>query len=154
MKRHKRHTYYRRRRDSYKGRRRPFSKWGSRGLFHGGFYRSRRGIILGVCRGIADYFDFSVFWVRLVALALFFFTGFWPTAVVYFLAALLMKPEPVIPIENADEEEFYDSYVRSREMASDRIKRRYQNLERRIQRLEHNVTTPEFNWEKKLNSEA
>ena len=154
MKRHKRHTYYRRRRDGNKGRRRPFSNWGSRGLFHGGFYRSRRGIILGVCRGIADYFDFSVFWVRVVALALFFFTGFWPTAVVYFLAALLMKPEPVIPIENADEEEFYDSYVRSREMASDRIKRRYQNLERRIQRLEHNVTTPEFNWEKKLNSEA
>jgi phage shock protein C len=109
---------------------------------------------MGVCRGIAEYFDFSVFWVRVVALALFFFTGFWPTAVVYFLAALLMKPEPVIPIENADEEEFYDSYVRSRQMASDRIKRRYQNLERRIQRLEHTVTTPEFNWEKKLNSEA
>ena len=119
-----------------------------------GLYRSRNGIILGVCRGMAEYFDFSVFWVRVVALALFFFTGFWPTAVVYFLAALLIKPEPVIPIENADEEEFYDSYVRSREMASDRIKRRYQKLERRIQRLEHTVTTPEFNWEKKLNSEA
>ena len=121
---------------------------------HNGLYRSRNGIILGVCRGIAEYFDFSVFWVRVIVLALFFFTGFWPTGVLYFLAAFLIKPEPAIPIENRDEQEFYDSYVRSKQMAADRIKRRYENLERRIQRLEHSVTTPEFNWEKRLNSET
>ncbi|HHP7233096.1 MAG TPA: PspC domain-containing protein, partial [Desulfobacterales bacterium] len=32
-----------------------------------GLYRSRNGVILGVCRGIADHFDFSVFWIRLFA---------------------------------------------------------------------------------------
>jgi len=110
-------------------------------------------MILGVCKGIADYFDFSVFWVRFIAVALFLFTGFWPTAVIYFIAAFLMKPEPAIPIDNAGEQEFYDSYVRSRGVAADRIKRRYEDLQRRLQRLEHTVTKPEFDWEERLNSD-
>jgi len=66
-------------------------------ILHNGVYRSRNGIILGVCRGIAEYFDFSVFWVRTITLLAFLFSGFWPVAVLYFVAALLMKPEPVHP---------------------------------------------------------
>ncbi len=59
-----------------------------------GLYRSRNGVIMGVCRGLADYFDFSVFWIRAIAVILFIFTGFWPVVAIYFLAALLMKSEP------------------------------------------------------------
>lgn len=121
-------------------------------ILRGGMYRSRDGVILGVCRGISDYFDFSVFWIRAIAVILLIFTGLWPTVVLYFLAALLMKPEPVIPIQSEDHQEFYDSYVHSPRGAADRIKRRYRNLEKRIQRLEHTVTRPEFDWEKRLNS--
>ena len=29
-------------------------------------YRSRRGVIFGVCRGLADYFDFNVVWIRVI----------------------------------------------------------------------------------------
>lgn len=118
----------------------------------GGFYRSRDGVILGVCKGIAEYFDFSLFWTRAIALALFFLTGFWPIAGIYFLAALLMKPEPVIPIHNEEEQEFYDSYLYSRKGAVDRLKRRYEDLERRIRRMEHTVTSREFDWEQKLST--
>ena len=117
-----------------------------------GLYRSRNGIILGVCRGIADYFDFSVFWARVITLVLLFLTGFWPVMILYFVAALLMKPEPVIPIETDEEQEFYDSYVHSHRGATDRLKRRYENLERRIRRMEDHVTGREFEWENKLNS--
>ena len=151
MKRHGRHKFDRGRR--HRDYRRHFSRNRFEGILHGGFYRSRRGMILGVCKGIADYFDFSVFWVRFIAVALFLFTGFWPTAVIYFIAAFLMKPEPVMPIDNAGEQEFYDSYVRSRGVAADRLKRRYENIQRRIQRLEHTVTKPEFDWEERLNSD-
>jgi len=121
-------------------------------ILRGGLYRSRNGIILGVCRGIADYFDFSVFWARVITLVLLFFTGFWPIMILYFVAALLMKPEPVIPIETDEEQEFYDSYVHSHRGATDRLKRRYENLERRIRRMEDHVTGREFEWENKLNS--
>ena len=122
------------------------------GIFGGGLYRSRNGIILGVCRGMADYFDFSVFWARVITLVLLFLTGFWPVMILYFVAALLMKPEPVIPIETDEEQEFYDSYVHSHRGATDRLKRRYENLERRIRRMEDHVTGREFEWENKLNS--
>ncbi len=121
-------------------------------ILHHGVYRSRDGIILGVCRGFAEYFDFSLFWVRAVTLLMFLFSGFWPIAVLYFVAALLMKPEPVIPIDTSEEQEFYNSYVHSRKGAAERLKRRYRNLEVRIQRLEETVTKREFDWEHRINT--
>lgn len=121
-------------------------------IFHGGgLHRSRSGMILGVCKGIAEYFDFSIFWTRMIAVLLLFFSGFWPVTAIYFLAALLMKPEPVMPIHSEEEREFYDSYVSSRSSAADRLKRRYAKLERRLQRLEHTVTSPEFDFDQRLN---
>jgi phage shock protein C len=117
-----------------------------------GLYRSRDGVILGVCRGIAEHFDFSVFWVRTVTVLMFFFSGLWPLTGVYILAALLMKPEPVLPIETEAEAEFYDSYVHSRKGAVHRLKRKYDGLDRRIQRMEDRVTSREFDWERRLNT--
>ena len=116
-----------------------------------GLYRSRDGVILGVCRGIAEYFDFSVFWVRVIALAILVFTCFWPAVGFYFLAALIMKPRPVLPINSDDEQEFYNSYTSSKKSAVHRIRRRYHNLERRLQRLEHSVTSPEYDWDRRFN---
>ena len=122
------------------------------GLFSGGLHRSRNGVILGVCRGIAEYFDFSVFWVRAAAVIVLFISGFWPITAIYFIGAFLMKPEPAIPVQTSEEQEFYDSYVHSRRGATDRLKRRYDTLMRRIQRLEHTVTSKEFDWDRKLNT--
>lgn len=116
-----------------------------------GLYRSRNGVILGVCRGIAECFDFSVFWVRAIALILLIVTGFWPITGLYLLAALLMKPEPMIPIRDEAEQEFYDSYTHSRHSAVQRIKHRFDRLDRRIQRMEHIVTSTDFDWEDRLN---
>ncbi len=59
-----------------------------------GMYRSRDGILLGVCRGLAEYFDLSVFWLRAIVVGTFILTGFFPVVFVYILAALLMKREP------------------------------------------------------------
>jgi len=57
-------------------------------------YRSRGGLVLGVCRGVAEYMNLSVFWTRVVAVGLLVLTGLWPVVGVYLLAALLMKREP------------------------------------------------------------
>ncbi len=120
-------------------------------LLRGGLYRSRDGILFGVCKGIADYFDFSVFWIRTITVISLLVSGFWPVMGLYFIGALLMKPKPVIPIHSDDEQEFYDSYTHSRKAAAHRIKRRYDSLERRLRRMEHTVTTPEFDWERRFN---
>lgn len=117
-----------------------------------GIYRSRSGIILGVCKGLAEHFDFSVFWTRIIAIVLLIVAGFLPAIGLYLVAALLMKPEPVIPIKDSGEKEFYDSYTYSRQGAVQRLKRRYENLQRRIQRMEHIVTSAEYDWENRLNN--
>jgi phage shock protein C len=119
-------------------------------LARDGVYRSRNGVVFGVCRGLAEHFDFSVFWARVIAVIFLLVSGFWPAIGLYLVATLLMKPAPVVPLETEAEQEFYDSYTHSRRMAARRLKRRFENLERRLQRMEHIVTTREFDWESKL----
>jgi len=115
-------------------------------------YRSRDGVLLGVCQGIADYYQLPVFWVRLALVIVFLLSGFWPVIGIYVVAALLMKPRPVKPIENEEEKEFYDSYVNSPRNAAQRLKRKFENLERRIRRMEDKVTGRDFEWERKFHS--
>lgn len=111
-----------------------------------GIYRSRQGIFMGVCRGLAEHFRFSVFWTRAVVFGLFLITGFWPVGVLYIVAGLLLKLAPVIPLENETDQEFYQSYTTSRASAIQRIKRKFDNIDRRIQRMEHTVTSREFEF--------
>mgnify|MGYP002640765856 CR=1 FL=1 len=126
-------------------------RWMNRS-FRRGLYRSRNGLILGVIRGISEYFDFSVFWGRTIAVILLLVSGFWPVTGLYFLAALLMKPGPVLRIDSDDAHDFYDSYVHSRPRAVDRIKRRYDNIEQRIRRMEDAVTSRDYDWKSRFDA--
>ena len=117
----------------------------------GGFYRSRGGVLFGVCGGVAERLDISTFWTRAAVLAAFIFTGFWPVGAAYLVAALLMKPAPVVPFESVDDAEFYNSYAGSRSMAVGRIKRTYDSLDRRIQRMESIVTGKNYDWDRRMN---
>jgi phage shock protein C len=119
-----------------------------------GIYRSRDGIILGVCRGVADYFDISVFWIRVGMIIVFLLSGFWPVIGIYLVAALLMKPEPVHSFENDGEQGFYDSYADSPGNAARRLIKKFQDLERRIRRMEDTVTGREYEWEQKFKSSS
>jgi phage shock protein C len=111
-----------------------------------GLYRSRNGVIFGVCRGLADYFDFSVIWIRVIAIVLFLFTGFWPVVGIYILAALLMKSDPT---KHADSGPNYRGDRRSGCMRTDtaeRLKRKWKHLEERIRKMEDKVTSRKFDW--------
>ena len=100
-----------------------------------GLYRSRNGVILGVCRGVADYFDIKVFWVRAIMVIIFLLSGFWPVIGIYLVAALLMKPEAAQSFANDDERDFYDSYAHSPQSAAQRLKKKFNDLDRRIRRV-------------------
>ena len=115
-----------------------------------GIYRSRDGSLFGVCRGFADHFDFSVFKVRAMTFLFMFLSGFWPITILYFVAALIMKPEPVVAIHSEAEQAFYDSYLSSKRDAVFRLKRKFEHLDRRLQRMEHIVTERQFNWESRM----
>jgi phage shock protein C len=115
-------------------------------------YRSRSGVVCGVCRGLSDFFDLRVGWVRFFTLLILFFTGIWPIVFIYFIACLLMKPEPVIPLENEFQRDFYDNYVSSRSRTLRDLTRRFSGLDRRMCRMEDRVTSRDFEWEQRLNS--
>jgi phage shock protein C len=115
-------------------------------------YRSRHGVIFGVCRGLADYSGINVVWIRIAALIIFFGTGFFPAMAGYILVAVIMNPEPVRPFASAEDEEFYGSYTSSRTAALNRLKRTMDRLDSRIRRMEHVVTSREYDWDRRLNS--
>lgn len=115
-----------------------------------GLYRSRSGVVMGVCQGVGERFDLPVFWVRVAVVVLLFASGFWPVIGLYLLAAFTMKPEPVTPIESEEEGDFYNNYVTSRKAALRALNTRFKTLERKILRLEDAVTSREFDWDEKL----
>ncbi len=118
-----------------------------------GLYRSRRGVLFGVCRGLGEYFDISVTGVRVLVVLACILSTFWPVALMYIVAALMMKIEPVLPFENEDDAEFYHSYAHSSSMAVNRLKRTFDNLDRRIRRMEDIVTSRENDWERRLHED-
>lgn len=125
----------------------PFNEKTSNGL-----YRSRRGWFLGVCRGIGESRSIHPNWLRLGFVLFFMFSGWVPAVLLYILAALLLKPEPVLMPANDEEREFYDSYASSRGQALQRMKRLFDQLDRRTRRLESVVTSREYSWERRMGS--
>jgi len=118
----------------------------------GGIYRARDGVFLGVCKGISEYFDFPLFWIRMGMVVFFIFSGFWPVIGIYLVAAFFMNPKPVKPIHSEEERAFYDSYVHSPRSAAHRLKKKFGDLDRRIRRMEDEVTTREYDWERRFKS--
>lgn len=117
---------------------------------HGGPYRSRKNLFLGVCRGLGEHFDFSVFWIRAICVVTFLVSGFFPVVIAYVIAALIMPLEPALAFRDQGDAEFYSSYTASRPMALGRLKATFDSLDRRIQRIESIVTARDYDWDERL----
>ena len=115
-----------------------------------GWYRSRNGVFMGVCRGLAERCEFPVWVMRMLWILFTPFTGVLPLLIAYLIAGLLMKPEPIVPFQSMEDREFYDSAAGSRAAAIARLKRTYDSLDHRLQRMEAIVTSPDFQWERRL----
>ena len=61
-----------------------------------GLYRDREnGWVFGVCAGLADFFNFRVGAVRIIAFAS-LIVFFWPTVITYLAATFLIREKPLI----------------------------------------------------------
>ncbi len=117
-------------------------------------YRSRNGMIFGVCRGIADTFDLSLFWVRLGFIIAFAITLFFPTGLIYLILALVLKREPTeIPNSRSRDVIFDGPGDSSRKVGLRQFKAKFDSLENRIRRMESHVTDRAYDWEKRLNTD-
>ena len=108
------------------------------------FYRDPdNGPFLGVCAGIADYFDVPSMAVRLGAVfGLLFFTL--PTVIAYVLAGVLVDRKPAELYANEDQEAFWRKVrVEPNQTVGD-LGRKFRDIERRIRNTEAYVTSSEF----------
>ncbi|MGE0408990.1 MAG: envelope stress response membrane protein PspC [Amphiplicatus sp.] len=107
----------------------------------------RRGKIAGVCAGLADYFGWSVKWLRIGWVLAAFVPATSPLAIVgYIVLAIVMKPNRnEAPLyETQEEERFWRTFsVRPRATFSE-LKHRFRALDARIAQMEYAVTSSEY----------
>jgi phage shock protein C len=111
---------------------------------------SERGMILGVCAGVADYFGFDLGATRIAtALALVFFTP--ATLLTYFiLGFLLPKKPPGAYVADAEKAELTKSVRSSPHATLSMVRHRMRELELKMQRMERYVTSDRFRLDREF----
>ena len=118
---------------------------------HRKLYRVRAGMGLGVCHGIAEYFDLPVWLVQVAAIILCLHIHIVPFLILYGLAALIMKPKPACEHPYMPRPSRRDFESSSRAVSWQDVKTVMARLDRRIQRMENIVTSREYDWDRRLN---
>jgi phage shock protein C len=121
-------------------------------------YRSRNGMIFGVCQGLADWRDLPVGYIRLGVIIAFTITGFFPMGVLYLAAGFFLPLEP-----KHGKTDYYDRSAsgrrdyrrnsrneRSRGFSFDDIKEEFDDLSSRVNRMEDDVIDKEKDWEQRF----
>ncbi len=143
---HHHHHHHWRDRDSYAYR---AGQPGPGPNFHRLRRNTRRGKIAGVCAGLADYFGWSLKWVRVLTILLTVF--FFPLpAFVYLAAAILIKPGDGRPeaYHDQEEERFWRTFSTRPKATFSELKHRFRALDARLADLERAVTSEEYGLRK------
>ena len=120
------------------------------------------GWIAGVCAGIADYFNWKVQLVRIVAVLLLIFTGFWPVVIAYCVLWYVMdegslqnpyrpnyrNPPPQPESPNGPAPAATMSTATGAHMSD--LKARFARLEERLGNMEECVTSKDFELRREL----
>lgn len=107
-----------------------------------------RGVIAGVCAGIAEYFDWNVRLLRAVLVVAFLFSGFFPIVVAYAVLWYVLDPHPAEFSRPFDSPAEPAAPARPATMTD--IKARFARLDQRLQNIEECVTDREFDLRREL----
>lgn len=107
-------------------------------------YRNpERGILGGVCAGVADYFGVQPIVVRMaVFLGMFFFA--FPLIVAYVIALIVLPVRPAQLYRNPDEEAFWRTVSTKPDRTLAGLTQRFRDFEKRIAGAEAYVASKEF----------
>ena len=108
-----------------------------------------RGLLAGVCAGIAGYIGVEPIVVRAVAvLGLFFF--FPPTIAAYVILAVVLPPKPRAFYASAEEEAFWRGVNTAPADTLQSLKRKFADLEARLGQMEGQVASGDFELHRKF----
>jgi len=108
-----------------------------------------KGRVMGVCAGIADYFDIKVGVVRFLAFFAILFTFPW-LLIGYFILGMALDPKPEGLYEDEREEEFWKQTRKSPDYTAAELRRRFRDIERRTSEMEAYMTSKRFRLEREL----
>ena len=114
------------------------------------FVRSAdRAVIAGVCAGLADYFGFKLRITRLLAFIALCMAP--PVTLMAYFGAVLLIPSEHDPQRQPSYDPEFDQALRAspRQTMSD-VRRRFQQLDRRLARIERYVTSPRFDLDQEF----
>src|SRR6266850_4987350 len=108
-----------------------------------------RGVVAGVCAGVAEYFDWNVRLLRAVLVIAFLCSGFFPIVVVYCVLWYVM--DPVTPADYGGSfTEPAGGGVPTRPASMTEIKVRFEKLDQRLRNIEECVSDKEFELRREL----
>ncbi|MEE8370558.1 MAG: envelope stress response membrane protein PspC [Sphingomonadales bacterium] len=141
-----RHSRRRRRREDAEARRnRPFNP--------NKLYRDpRNGRCMGVCAGIADYFDVRPGVVRLITIIVTVMSGIWPGVCAYFILGFMLDVKPDEIYEKPEEDEFWRKARNHPDYTRVDLNKRFDDIERRTRDMEAYITSKRFRLDRELRS--
>lgn len=107
-----------------------------------------RGVVAGVCAGVAEYFDWNVRLLRAVLVVGFIFTGFFPIVVAYLVLWYVLDPNPLETATSFESPAAPPAPTRPATMTD--IKARFERLDQRLRGIEECVTDREFELRREL----
>ena len=121
-------------------------------------YRNpQSGKIAGVCAGIADYFSFETWLVRVIAVSILLLGGTGVVLVIYIALWMILD---IKPVNLAHKEQHKDIEIKKKvwqagepaKQALFDVNRQFNDLETRLRRLEEHVTSDNFDLKRQINS--
>lgn len=115
----------------------------------------QQGKIAGVCAGIADYFNFETWLVRVVAVSIFLLGG---SGIVLILYIALWMILDIKPLSNSTKSEYKEIEVKKKvwqagepaRAALRDVSSQFRAIEIRLQNIERHVTSDNFDLKEKL----
>ena len=110
-----------------------------------------RGLISGVCAGIAAKLNMKVTGVRILYCALLFVTGFFPLIALYLILTLVLPvhtPERWSAHDSEPNRPYDDLLARSYKKKK-QIRSLFASNEKRLSKLESWIISSEYEWERK-----
>jgi len=108
----------------------------------------RRGVIAGVCAGVAEYFDWNVRLLRAALVIVFLFSGFFPIVIAYCVLWYVMDEADVSATADNRVAPAPDSPGRRPTLPE--VQARFERLDQRLRNIEECVTDKEFELRQEL----
>lgn len=110
----------------------------------------KNGKIMGVCAGLADYTGVKANIIRVLLVIGCVFGWFLPLVPVYFILGFVLDPRPADLYRDPEEEQFWRSVRTRPDSTAVDLKRRFRDIDKRIQKMESYMTSKRFRLDREL----